>query len=363
MRILFFIESLRAGGKERRIVELLTGLRQYDQLQITLVLTRNEIHYQEVFDLNIPIHVVERRFLKKDPLVFLKFYRLARKLKPDIIHVWGHMVAVYAMPAKWLLKVPLINNEITDSTPNQKLLGKSIVFKGSNRIIANSQAGLKAYNAPMDKSIVIYNGFNLNRLKVRENAGTVRAKFNIDTSFVVAMVASFLAYKDYDTYIKAALFILNEFNDITFLCVGDGDDRAVRKLVPTNRANHIRFLGKQNDVESIMNICDVGVLTTNINVHGEGISNALMEFMALGKPVIATDFGGSVELIENNISGFLISAFAVSELADKIMYLLRNEEARQEMSERAALRIKQKFSIEAMVDSFYHEYVKNAKSV
>jgi glycosyltransferase involved in cell wall biosynthesis len=268
------------------------------------------------------------------------------------------MVAVYAVPTTWWLNVPLINNEITDATPNQFLIGKRIVFNASDKIIANSKAGLDAYKAPHEKSGVIYNGFNFNRLATIEDVQLARERLGIKTTFVVAMVASFLNYKDWTTYIKSALHVVSKVKDVTFLCIGDGDDRAYRNMVTEKGGDRILFLGKQSRVESIMNICTLGVLTTNTNFHGEGISNALMEFMALGKPVIATNFGGSVELIEPGISGYLIDAFSDTQLSEKILFLLQHEHERMLMGEQALKRIKEKFSIEGMVRYFYEEYRK-----
>src|SRR5688572_14383781 len=106
-----------------------------------------------------------------------------------------------------------------------------------------------------------------------------------------------------------------------------------------------------------MNSCSIGVLMTNVKNHAEGISNALMEFMALGKPVIATNFGGSIELIESGISGYLIEAFDVDQLTEKIEYLLANDEVRKEIGKAAHDRIKMSFSIDSMVNSFYSEYI------
>jgi len=357
MRILFFTENLRAGGKERRIIELLKNLKSQGDVQIELVLTKNIIHYEEIYGLDIPIHLIERKFLKKDPLLFFKFFKIAKAFKPDIIHVWGHMVAVYAVPTKLILGIPLINNEIVDSTQNTKLLGKNIVFKASDRIIANTYAGLKAYNAPMEKSAVIYNGFSFDRLKNIGSGDAVREKFAIKTPFVVGMVASFLNYKDYDTYINAALQILNNRKDISFLCIGDGDDSAYKKMVPDDAKENILFLGRQSKVESIMNICDIGVLTTNVNFHGEGISNALMEFMSLGKPVITTNFGGSVELVDENETGYLIDPFNPSQLAQKVLYLIDHDQERQRIGHHAHQVIEEKFSLVNMVRLFREEYV------
>lgn len=356
MKVLFFIESLRAGGKERRIIELLKGLKRYPEVEVELVLTRNEIHYQEFYELNIPLHIIERKFLKKDPLLFIKFYRIARKFQPDLIHVWGHMVAVYAVPTVWKLGVPLLNNEITDATPGQKLLGKDIVFNASSRIVANTKAGLQAYGAPVEKSGVIYNGFNFSRLKNLQPKEEIRAKFKLETPYVVGMVATFSPYKDYRTYVKAALQVLGSRNDVTFLCIGEGDDSSFKAMVPAQHTNRILFLGKQNKVESIMNVCDIGVLATDVKHHAEGISNALMEFMALAKPVIATNFGGSVELIVHEETGFLVDAYDHADLAAKIDLLLHDSARRTGMGNASNKRVETEFSIDKMVSSFYGEY-------
>ncbi len=354
MKVLYFIESLRAGGKERRIVELLKAFKNnYPDVDLVLVLTLGEIHYEEIHQLNIPIYFIERWLIKKDPSVLLRFYRLVKKIKPDIIHAWGHMVAFYAVPAKKILNIPMINNEITDATPGQKLIGKSWVFNASDKIIANTRAGLLAYNAPPNKSSVIYNGFNFNRLKSIKNPVAIREKFFINTKYVVGMVASFNTYKDYETYLQAAEISLKQNPDITFLCIGDGEDSHLRNRFSNPK---ILFLGKQNEVESIMNICDVGVLATNSKNHAEGISNALLEFMALGKPVIATNTGGSIELIIEAETGYLVDAFDARALAEKINFLLDNTEASLSMGQKAKIRVEENFSIASMANEFYKAY-------
>jgi glycosyltransferase involved in cell wall biosynthesis len=172
----------------------------------------------------------------------------------------------------------------------------------------------------------------------------------------VGMVASFIEYKDWDTYINAALEIASQREDVCFLCIGDGDYSIFKRKIASSAKTRILFLGRQNPVESIMNICDVGVLTTNINHHGEGISNALLEFMALGKPVIATNFGGSVELIQANVSGELIEPFNADQLSVTINLWLDNDELRNTIGNNALKRVKENFNIEGMVNSFYEEY-------
>jgi len=356
MKILFYIENLRSGGKERRLVELIKGLSKNPDVDMALVLTKDEIHYKEIFKTGINIYYTIRKGLKKDPRLFYKFYKIAKKYKPDVIHVWGNMVAVYAIPAKMLLKIPMLNNQITDAPPKfyNTFLNHKITFPFSDLIIANSQAGLRVYKAPKGKSICIYNGFNFKRLHHLIPQAIVRQNFNIKTKYVVGMVASFSDLKDYNTYILTAIKILEGRKDVTFLCVGSGNSLTYKNLVPDSFTNHILFLGRQEQIESLMNICDIGVLTT----VAEGISNALLEFMALGKPVIATDGGGTKELLNNSVNGFLIKPKDVATLTKKVTLLLKDSDLRKDMGQKGKTKVKTKFGIDQMVLAFEKEYKK-----
>ena len=358
MKILFYIESLRSGGKERRLVELIKGLKKYPDIEMELVLTREDIHYTEIFDTGIKIHYTIRKGLKKDPRLFWKFYKIAKRFKPDIIHVWGNMVAVYAIPAKVLLRVPMINNQITNAPlkVNNGFLSHKLTFPFSNLIIANSYAGLKAYNAPENKSIVIYNGFDFSRIKSLRKPEYIRNKFNINTKYVVGMVASFSGLKDYRTYILAAINVLNKQNDVTFLCIGAGKDIEYRNMIPDKFKSKILFLGRQTKVESIMNICDIGVLTSNIHRHGEGISNALIEFSSLTKPILATKNGGTPEIIDEGLNGYLIAPFDEMGLTNKIIGLLQNQKKRIMLGNSAKKVVQEKFGIEKMIEEFIKLY-------
>lgn len=360
MRILFFIESLRSGGKERRLVELIKGLSKNTNISMEIVLIKNDIHYEDIYSTDIKIHFTERKNIKKDPRVFFKFYKIAQKFEPDIIHVWGDMVAIYSIPTKLLLKVPLINNQITDAPirVSNSLLGHKLAFPFSDIIISNSKAGLKSYNAPQEKSKIIYNGFDIDRISNLMSNELLRKKFNITTKFVVGMVASFSDKKDYKTYIYAANLVLFERRDVTFLCVGAGDYIEYKKLIKPKNENRILFISKQKKVESLMNVCDIGVLMSNSRVHGEGISNALLEFMSLEKPVIANKAGGNSELIENNKNGFLINDEDFKMLKNKILLIINNLSLRKEFGKRSRQIVLNKFNIEQMISLFEDTYEK-----
>ena len=354
MKILFFIESLRSGGRERRLCELIKGLHQAGSYKMELILTEKDIHYKDIFETEIKLHFVPRLFLKKDPTVFYRIFAIARRFKPDIIHTWSTMTTFYALPTKALLNTPLIDSEISNTKPMYLPLFRKINFKFADKITSNTIAGLKAYEAPTHKSSAIYNGFDFRRIAELASPSTVRQRFNITTPHVIAMVGTFYPQKDYLTYIKAANELVKKREDITFLCIGAGDYSAL-EAISTNKKK-IRFLGKQNDIESIMNICDIGILTTNSYIHGEGISNALLEFCSLGVPVIATDFGGSPELIKNSINGYLIPPFNFKQLAAKIQIILSEKKEQKRMGLAAKQIVENQFGLESMVQKFIELY-------
>lgn len=355
MKILFFIDGLRLGGKERRLIELLKGLKNHPEFEIVVASVWKDIHYKEFYQLDIPIFFIEKK-RKLDPSIFYKFYNLTRKIKPDIVHTWSSMNTSYSIIAKIFSNFKLINSQITNA-PNiinwlsQFGIQTKLNFLFSDIILANSKTGLLSYHVPISKSRWIHNGFDFSRIEGLEEKEKIRERFEIKTEKVVGMVASFSDTKDYKTYIKAAKLISAKRNDVTFLAVGNGVNFEKAKGLAEN-CSKIVFTGKQQYVESIVNIFDIGVLST----YTEGISNSIMEYMALAKPVIATDGGGTKELIRDGETGFLVKANSPEKLASKIEYLLDNDKLASSMGKKAKERIKKEFSMEKMINAFVDLY-------
>jgi glycosyltransferase involved in cell wall biosynthesis len=359
MKLLFFIDTLTAGGKERRLMELMKGLKQEPGIDFELVIMAANIQYKEVYDLGINIHKIIRK-TKKDLSVFSKVYKICKSYRPDLVHCWDSMSAVYLIPAVKSLNIKFINGMVTDAPEitgirNKAWLRAQLTFPFSNLVIGNSKAGLAAYNAPHSKSICIPNGFNFKRIKSVEPPLQIREEIGVGTKYVVGMVASLSKYKDYQTYFAAAQLLLEKRNDVTFLALGnDTNSELSKKLIEGRFIKHFRLLGRKSNIESFINTMDVCVLAT----FTEGISNSIMEYMALGKPVVATSGGGTIELVEDNKTGFLVSQSNAVELAEKIETLLNNEELRIKMGAAGKHRVHNQFSIEKMVDEYIITYNK-----
>ncbi len=355
MKILMFIDGIIAGGKERRLTELLKGLREDPNIECELVVMEKDIHYEDIQNLGIKIHYLIRK-IKKDPTVVYGLYKICKKFKPDYLHSWGSMAALYAIPVAKILQITSIAAVISDAPeklPIKNLVRIKLIFPFTDIIISNSFAGLKPYKAPMEKSVCIHNGIDSNRISNIEDAEIVKQRYGITNEKVVGMVAAFSDMKDYETFIKAAIYLLESKEIIKFLLIGDGAGLyKCKAMVPDKLNDKILFLGKQKRVESIVNIFDVGVLAT----FTEGISNSIMEYMALGKAVVATDGGGTKELVIDNKTGLLVRQKDFYQLADKIKLLLDNPELCRQMGLAGKKRIDKDFNLKKMTDAYVNLY-------
>ncbi|MGD0756594.1 MAG: glycosyltransferase [Bacteroidales bacterium] len=366
MKILFIINGLTCGGKERRLVQLIKGIKSASDIEIMLILMNNEIHYKEVFDLDIKIHYLIRRS-KKDISVFYKFYQLIRNWKPDIVHCWDSLTAVYIVPACKYLKIKIINGMVVNTLVKQNIFNKDwfrarLTFPFSDVIVGNSVAGLNSYKAPENKSVCICNGIDLTRLfRIKEPSKMFEEIFgslSVDL-FIVGMVAAFETRKDYKTLIKAAIDLSELYEKICFILVGDGVNFIeCKESIPDKFKDKIVFLGKKSDVESIVNIFDVGVLLINSKVQGEGISNSIIEYMALSKPVIATRGGGTNEIIIDNQNGFLIDPENADQLKEKICLLMGDRKLIERLGNKGEIMIKEKFDLKMMTRNYVELYKK-----
>ena len=141
---------------------------------------------------------------------------------------------------------------------------------------------------------------------------------------------------------------------MSFVMVDDGENLQTCKIVSSKYKEKMKFLGRENRVEEIVNIFSVGVLCSLI--HGEGISNAIMEYMALGKPVVASRCDGNKELVANGRTGYLISQGNAIELEERIIQFLDDSWKASQFGEAGRVRLVQKFNLENMTRKYMELY-------
>lgn len=351
MKIIFVIDSLKRGGKERRLIELINNLPK--NINFTILLLKNEIEFN-TDKISKHVKIYNGKNNKIDKLIW--FSKTLNRLKPDIVHSWYHECSQYSLAICKIRKIKFITSEITNINPPYKnkfsisKLIHFIIFKYANIVTSNSYAGLKAYNVPKKNSIVIHNGFDFKRIENQKNMGVSVDK---NDTLVILMIANFTEKKDYATFMETAKNLLNEGRDLVFKGIGKGPKlEAIRNTIPSEYTNKILFPGYVENVEDEISRADIGVLTS----YGEGFPNSIMEFMALKKPVIASTGGGTNELIDHNKTGFIVPQKNAPELQKGIKFLLDNSEKRIEYGEKGFERLKNNFSIKIMTDKFLNLY-------
>jgi glycosyltransferase involved in cell wall biosynthesis len=364
IKVLLLNDTLIKGGKERRIIELLKYFKEHFQVDFEIILMFDIVEYPEIYDFGFKTHVI--KWSNKESISsYKKVASIAKAFRPDIIHSWSSMTDILSLLLKFKTKAKLISSMIAMTVPQRSLKDKDylrskIVFPFTDVITSNSIAGIESYNAPRAKSVCIYNGFNNSRLDHIENASILKKKLGIEDKFIVGMVAAFEPRKDYATLIDAAKILIAKYpGKMAFLLIGDGmlKNEMVEKA-SGHKSTEIIFTGRIDKVEQYINTFDVGILCTNTTIHGEGISNSILECMALSKPVIATIGGGTSEIIVEKETGFLIAPKNPTVLADKISYVYNQPQQALLMGAAGKKRIEEQFTIETMCNSFYTIYKK-----
>jgi len=357
MRITFVLDAFEGGGKERRCLQIIQGLNRTGINDIQVVLVNNGIAYKELYETSAIIEIIDRKNKGLNQLQTAKaLNKLIKDYSPDIVQVWGLMSAGFL-----LLILPLLNSRFiasyvadADSPKGTFRIINAICNLVCDKVISNSKAGLIAYGTPLSKAVVIYNGFNENRFDHRIDKQSKKNELGINTPFVVSMVAVFRQEKDWQCYFDTAKIIVSQRTDITFLAVGKGPLwECFTNQISDNQRKYIRMLGRRDDVDEIYQISDLTVLLSN---HGEGVSNSIMESMAWGVPVIATNNGGTPEIIKDNRTGRLINEQNPDVVSDMITSLIDDPAGLAQMGNNAADTVRRNFLLQRMTDDYVNLY-------
>lgn len=200
---------------------------------------------------------------------------------------------------------------------------------------------------PPERVRVLYNGVDIREYGSARPEPELRHDLGIPEGHrLVVMLARLVAQKKHTRFLQALETIRNELPATSVLLVGDGNLLwSIKREVEERRLGDIvSFAGHRNDIPQILALSDLSVVTSD----REGFSNAIVESLAAGVPVVATDVGGNSEAIVDGECGFLVKRNDQTGLARALKALLTDDALRQRMSE-AARRRAQRFSLERML--------------
>ena len=308
-----------------------------------------------------------------DLQALIKMIRLLQKIKPHIVHTHTSKAGILGRMAACLNKVPVIIH-----TPHGHVfwgyfgplttrffisLEKCAAHSSDRLVMLTEQEKedhLHCRIGTEEKFTVIHSGVNLEPfLMADKDRGKMRRELGIPTdAFVVGTVGRLTAVKGQRYLLEAAANLAGDIPGLVCILLGDGELREELKARATalGMGQQVLFLGWRDDVAAIMSVFDVFVLPS----LNEGMGRVLVEAMAAGKPVIASDVGGIKNLICHQENGFLVPPADPEAMAAGINGLYRDPEGRERMGEAGRQRATA-FSDTAMIkkiDALYAELIR-----
>lgn len=349
-KVLLLADNLNNGGAERQMVLLAKNIPE--PWDVSLWSIEDGIFSQELRQAKVKYKTSPRKF-QFDISPIFDLARTIREYQPDVLHSWGWMSTLAGILVSRTFRTPLVNGIIRTAKPYYYRGGISkILSRYGDFIIVNTQVSLNNWGIPPGRSAVVYNGFERQRLE------NVIPKNSRDGVFRVVMAARMVRAKDFQLFTEAArhFYSLGRKN-WKFLAIGHGEQKA--QLLQANAdlvaAGVLEFPYAGTEVIPILINSDVGVLLTKNKFAEEGFSNTIMEYMACGLPVIATNSGGNKELIDEQ-TGFLISDGNLPELIEKLTWLFENHQRASVLGLQGKVKLNKKFSIEQFVQNTISVY-------
>lgn len=361
IRIAHIVFRFDYGGLENGVVNVIGGLSDEKMSHAVIALTE-ATEFADRLPTNVEVHSINKK-PGKDLLAYLRLYKLLRSIKPDIVHTRNIGTMDCALIA-FLARVPFrIHGEHgwdifdPDGTSSKYRMVRRFLHRFVHRIVTVSDDLQRwlvgVVGIPGCKVQHICNGVDPDRFRPalhKESGG--------ERSVVVGSVTRFSAIKDPLNLVEAFISLQSELlpddDEPTLVMIGDGEihEAAVAALGAAGLSEKAWLPGSRDNIPELLRSMDVFVLGS----LREGISNTILEAMASGLPVIASDTGGNGELIADGVTGMLVPPGDRVALTNAIARYLRDSGIRLRHGSASRDRVVSRFSIATMVENYRSLY-------
>ena len=361
-RVLQLIDSFQQGGSERQAVQLTRLLHEtgdYDLMAACLdgrgvLRTDNEaLGLGEIPEFPLT-SFYDANFVRQ----LMRFVRHLRHHEVTIVQSSDFYTNIFGMLGAKLAGVPVriaARRESGKRSAFRRRIERG-AYRMAQAVIANCEAvrrELITEGVPENKVVTSYNGLELTKFTPRQESQREELLASFGLSAVgnrrlVTMVANLRPVKDQATFLRAARQVRDAVSDAAFCLAGEGEllESLSRQAEQLGLAADVFFTGRCERVADLLAVSDVGVLSS----ASEGFSNAIIEYMAAGLPVVATDVGGAREAVVEAETGFLVQPGDADLLAVRVKELLTNPARMRSMGAHARRTVEEKFSSAALLE-------------
>ena len=362
--VLEMVGSFHQGGSERQAIQLAGCLRDAGDFNVFLATLdasgslRSEVEtigFGEVPEFRLT-SFYDWNMLRqlKNAAAFI------RRNDIKIVHTHDFYTNVFGMFAAKLagVRVRIASKRETGGMKTAKQLNlERAAFRPAHLITANSRA-VKDYlieeqNVAAEKIAVVYNGLDLRRLEPQANLSRAEICRMLgltpenNRKFVTIVANLRHEIKNHRMFLRSAQAVRARVPNAEFVLAGEGELLGELKdfAETLNIGAACHFTGRCAAVAELLSISDACVLSST----NEGFSNSILEYMAAGKPVVATNVGGAGEAIVEGANGFLVASDDADAMAARLVELLENPEKARKLGAAGRKTVEEKFSAEAQI--------------
>lgn len=370
------IGSFHQGGSERQAVQLTRLLLESGRCNVFVAtLERDGVLLEDINKLGlteIPEFRLNSFYDLHAARQVRRFAQYLKKHEIDVVHTHDFYTNIFGMAGAALARVPVriaSRRESAVRPANQRLVERG-AYRAAHAIVANCEEvrqQLIKEGVPAQKVRTIYNGLDPARVQAAQaERKEILASLNLpESARFVTIMANMRAHvrhpkpiclKDHPTFLRAAQRVHEKVPDAAFIIAGEGELKEMTQELARSLgiADRTFFTGRCQNVGAVLSISEVCVLSS----RSEGFSNAILEYMAAGRPVVATDVGGAREAIVHGETGYLVPPGDDQQMAEHITSLLLEPENARSMGESGRRLVNEKFSSLKQlqnIESLYNE--------
>ena len=371
-RVLRMITWLPTGGIERKIAAVLPRLDP-ELFEVHMCCIRERGPLADALEAaGVPVHVIPFKS-RLDPLALLRLRGLVKRLGINLIHSHMYRANVPATALKLLDRnlrvIGHYHNVNTWETPRQVALDRYLAHRRDMNVTVSEAVRKNVQQTlglPNELTTTLYNCIDLEEFHPLAEFERMEARRSLGLSAddrVIACVARLVPQKNQQLVLNSAVEILRDVPSAKFLFIGGGPDEKLLKALAQQLglSDRTQFLGRRDDVAQLLAASEVTVLPS----LKEGFSNTVLEAMACGSPIVASNVGGNAEIIDQGITGFICDVANDSaghlevnsaQFVRYVKRLLLEEDFRQRIAETAIARV-QHYGIDSMVHEIEQLYL------
>jgi glycosyltransferase involved in cell wall biosynthesis len=359
-RVLVLENELGMGGSEKLLYDFISRFDR-SRFWVGVCCLKNGGYWKDrIVELGIPFYenILRHKF---DALAFRKLARILREEEVDLIDTYAHpntVILSYFAKAFGLAKRFVVAFHATGNLEGGRLVPTYLkpFLGGADALIALADRHrrylVEKEGLHEKQMVVIHNGVDTERFRPPSGNGEsdMRGRFGIDADdFVLTTVASLKPVKKIDLFLNAAAGVVRARRDVRVLLVGDGPDRGRLQSIAGQLGieDRVIFAGMRDDVDRVLRMSDALVLSSRT----EALPTAVLEAMATGLPVVATDVGSVRDMVEDGRSAFVVPPGDRDALSQAISALVADRERARSFGERGRRIVLERFSVGTMVEN------------